>query len=647
MGPTTLTAASPSALRIAVVGPTHPAKGGVAAHTTMLAHELADAGHDVVLVSWARMFPAILYPGEQTVPGGEPDVAPFPRTVPVLHWNRPETWLRTGRRLRDFDLIVLVHVIPQVVPAHLALLRAAGARHDAGPRAVGIMHNVLPHEGRPGDGPLVRLFLDAVDAVVVHSAAQAEVAATFAPRRVVVASLPAHLPGGEPEPRGVRRPGPTRLLALGIVRDYKGVDLLLDALAEVPGVELTVAGEMWGRAGEDVRRRAAEPDLRDRVRVLEGYVPADRLAALLADHDVLCLAYRHATGSQNVLLAHHHGLAVLATDVGTFASQVRDGVDGLVVPALDHDALVGALRRLADPVFVSRLAAAVPPVDLHGPWASYVGAIEALAASAPAVEDDDDLGGTGDGESPGGHGGLSARVRDAAHGALARASSRLPGHHRQLRIARADLPAWVQPSDLLATEEDALDAQGLARSLGLRRTGDELAAWAALGALAAVLRLRERAGEDLEVVDCSGSESPFADWLRAVGHEPTEWVVPDAGTPLDALDVDSGSCDVLALLHPSDCDADEVDSLLTLGGWVLRRGGLLVFTVATGAATVPGAVSPADIRGILARADDRGLVLVGDLDGEIVERLRGARVRGAGVGADAAYGIVRLTFRRR
>ena len=55
-------------MRVALVGPTHPYKGGVAAHTTQTAHELAAAGHDVTLVSWSRLYPDRLYPGEQAIP---------------------------------------------------------------------------------------------------------------------------------------------------------------------------------------------------------------------------------------------------------------------------------------------------------------------------------------------------------------------------------------------------------------------------------------------------------------------------------------------------------------------------------------------------------------------------------------------------
>ena len=124
IGPTPV---RPRALKVAVVGPTHPYKGGVAAHTTSLAHELAEAGHDVTLVSWSPPLPLQALPrASRPCPAAPPTSTPFPRTVRALSWARPDTWVRTGRRLRGFDVIVVVHVIPAVVPAHLALLRAAG-----------------------------------------------------------------------------------------------------------------------------------------------------------------------------------------------------------------------------------------------------------------------------------------------------------------------------------------------------------------------------------------------------------------------------------------------------------------------------------------------------------------------------------------
>lgn len=628
-----------AALRVAVVGPTHPYKGGVAAHTTTLAHQLAEAGHDVTLVSWSHLYPSRLYPGEQAVPGGTPDVEPFPRTVRALSWARPDTWVRTGRRLRDFDAVVVVHVIPAVVPAHLALLRAAGSgrRGDStGPRAVVVAHNVLPHEPHPGDSALMRTFLERVDAVLVHSAEQARIAHDLGARRVSVADLPPHLPGGAP----VERPhhdGPTRLLALGIVREYKGVDLLMRALAQVPGPTLTVAGEMWGDAGAAVTALAQDPRLRGRVQVHGGYVPADRLAPLLASHDVLALTYRSATASQNALLGQRHGLPVLASEVGTFGVQVRDGVDGLLVPPGDEEALVAALRRLADPAYAAKLRSAVRPPDLSGSWATYVGTLEALTSPESGAEEP---------EPP-----VMEEVEPAGPpphrlGRLGRlASGFIASRRPALTLRSADLPEWIRASDVLADAEDADEARAFARSLGLPRCADGIAAWAALGALAAILRVRDDGRRSAVIVDESGSRSPLSKWARAIGFAPVELDLTGVRSSVEVLDLDTASLDVIARLHPNGCDADDVDEALSQASWALRSGGLLCLTLPLGRSSAEGAVGPADVRGVLARAHDLGFVLVGDLDGEMTERMR--RASTSSTRADAAYALLRLTLRRR
>lgn len=628
-----------AALRVAVVGPTHPYKGGVAAHTTTLAHQLAEAGHDVTLVSWSHLYPSRLYPGEQAVPGGTPDVEPFPRTVRALSWARPDTWVRTGRRLRDFDAVIVVHVIPAVVPAHLALLRAAGSgrRGDStGPRAVVVAHNVLPHEPHPGDSALMRTLLERVDAVLVHSAEQARIAHDLGARRVSVADLPPHLPGGAP----VERPdhdGPTRLLALGIVREYKGVDLLMRALAQVPGPTLTVAGEMWGEAGAAVKALAQDPRLRGRVQVHGGYVPADRLAPMLASHDVLALTYRSATASQNALLGQRHGLPVLASEVGTFGVQVRDGVDGLLVPPGDEEALVAALQRLADPAYAAKLRSAVRPPDLSGSWATYVGTLEALASPESGAEEPEPL--VMEAVEPAGpppH--RLGRLGRLASGFIA---SRRPA----LTLRSADLPEWIRASDVLADAEDADEARAFARSLGLPRCADGIAAWAALGALAAILRVRDDGRRSAVIVDESGSRSPLSRWARAIGFAPVELDLTGVRSSVEVLDLDTASLDVIARLHPNGCDADDVDEALSQASWALRSGGLLCLTLPLGRSSAEGAVGPADVRGVLARAHDLGFVLVGDLDGEMTERMR--RASTASTRADAAYGLLRLTLRRR
>ncbi len=217
---------------------------------------------------------------------------------------------------------------------------------------------------------------------------------------------------------------------------------------------------------------------------------------------------------------------------------------------------------------------------------------------------------------------------------------------REVLDLRPDyLPDWVLPTDVLVDPSDSGDARRLARQLGLPRSFDAVASWAALGALTAILRVRDDGRRSAVIVDETGSRSLLSRWARAVGFQPVEIEFTGSHPSVAALDVDTGSLDVIVRIHPRGCDADDIDQVLEQASWALRSGGLLIVTVPIGPPTAEGAVRPADVRGILARAHDEGFVLVGDLDGALTSRMREASARARA--DDAAYGLVRLTLRRR
>ena len=470
-----------SALRLAVVGPSRAGKGAVAGHTKALAHHLAQAGHDVTLVSWSHPFPQKRSPEARAVPGAH-DIPAFPRTVRALSWARPDTWVRTGRRLRGFDAIIVVQATPIEVPAHLAMLRAAGVgggtANSSGsgqPRSIVIAHNVLPQQSSPGDSALVRSLFERVDAVMVHSHEQA--------------------------------------------------------------------------------RRA---------------------------HDL-------------------HAVRVSVTN-----------------PAE------------AEPVLQEQQ---VQTPDLSSPWAHYVGTVEALASPHwQAAEQDRPESSLAPSHMP------SFRTRLAAP--VRRIGQR---RRRVLSLTRVDLPEWVRSSDVLGDGDDADDARAWARVYGLPRCTDPVAAWSALGALAAIVRLSDDGHRSAVILDGSGVQSPLARWARAIGFAPVELVFPGDQSSA-ALDVDTASLDVITRLHPNGCDSEDVDEVLGEASWALRSGGLISLTLPLGPASSDGSLGPADVRAILARAHALGFVLVGNFDGDIATLMRAAS--GGERRSDAAYALVRLTFRR-
>lgn len=378
-------------MRIAVVGPTHPNTGGIVHHTTELAHHLSDAGHTVDLLSWSAQYPGFLHPGTIRIPDGEPEVRVYPRTRPSLAWWNPISWWRTGLRLRQYDAVVLVHAATVQVPTYLALLKAFRGRRGAAaarPRVVVVAHNVLPHERHRGDAALVKALFKRVDGVLVHSEELAVLARPLVGVGVdvVVADIPPHMPVLPQPRRGVNADEPphNQLLFFGTVRPYKGLDVLLRALANVPDVRLVVAGDVWSGVGA-LREQIGSLGLSDRVTVRPGYVPGSAIPALFRDVDALVLPYRAGTASQNVMLAHAMGVPVIATRAGTLAAQVHDGVDGVLAEPDDVADLTAALNRFYAAGMPARLRAAVPNVDIESSWTGYVEVLAATLAGVPVA----------------------------------------------------------------------------------------------------------------------------------------------------------------------------------------------------------------------------------------------------------------------
>ncbi len=365
---------SGDALRVSIIGPAHPYKGGAVHHTTALAHHAAAAGHCVAVESWRAQYPKLLYPGQLTV--AEPEVELFEPTWRRLSWRRPDGWIREGRRIaRQSDVVVMQYHNPLQAVCYVGMLR--GMR-GIGARTVVIMNNVQSHEARRFDRALVSAMVNRVDLVVVHDEESATRARELGAARVRIARLPPHLPvARQPVAPADSRSTGVRdcLLFFGLVRPYKGLDVLLRAMAKADiSARLVVAGEFWSGVDE-TRQLATALGLADRVTLREGYVPAGEIAQLFDACDALVLPYRTATGSQNVLMAFAHDRPVIVTKTGSLADPVADGVDGIVCRPDDVEDLARALERFYSPGTPERLRANVKRPDDSTAWPPYLDAL--------------------------------------------------------------------------------------------------------------------------------------------------------------------------------------------------------------------------------------------------------------------------------
>ncbi|MBB2890709.1 hypothetical protein [Flexivirga oryzae] len=231
------------------------------------------------------------------------------------------------------------------------------------------------------------------------------------------------------------------------------------------------------------------------------------------------------------------------------------------------------------------------------------------------------------------------RVVGRARQAARDTAAKLPRPAEQKVSLKAADFSGVRTTGLLLDGDEARLARKAARRLGLARTLDDTSAWAAFGALAALLRIVDDGRRRSVVVDTAGPRSVFTRWATKVGFAP---LAVDVMRPeVVGSAIDPGSVDLVVRLHPHSSDPTTVDEDLARGTAALRRGGLIIVSLRLGPRDA-GGVAVADLRSLIARADEQGLSLVGDLALE-----EGRQANAVASAETGNFGLALLAFRRR
>lgn len=370
-------------MKIIIVGTAYPYRGGLSAFNERLAYEYLHRGDEVEIYTFTLQYPSFLFPGK-TQYSDEP--APAGLTIHRrVNSVNPLNWLSVGREIarKRPDLLITKYWLPFMAPCLGTIERRV--RRNRHTRIVSILDNIIPHEHRIGDRIFSRYFVRSTDRFVAMSRSVLDDLGLFdtqKPRRFCPHPLYDHY-GDLLDKQEARRllgldPDGRYVLFFGFIRSYKGLDLLLDAMAdtrlEQRGVKLIVAGEFYGDP-KPYMDQIARLGIADRTVLCTDFIPDSQVNRYFRACDIVAQPYKSATQSGVTQIAFHFEKPMLVTNVGGLAEIVPDGKIGYVVEP-DAKQIADALVRYYDEQREEAFTAAVREEKKKYGWNKMVEAID-------------------------------------------------------------------------------------------------------------------------------------------------------------------------------------------------------------------------------------------------------------------------------
>lgn len=373
-------------MKVIILGTAWPYRGGLSAFNERLAREYRFLGDEVEIVTFTLQYPSFLFPGKtQYSDEPAPDGLKITR---MLNAVNPFNWVRVGRYIRRQkpDLLITKFWLPFMAPALGTVNRVARRQ---GTRRISILDNLIPHEKRFGDKMFARYFVGSVDGMVAMSRSVLADVDLFDPQgRKARAFCPHPLYdhyGGRLDREEALRllgldPGHRYILFFGFIRDYKGLDLLLEAMSDKRvgglGARLIVAGEFYGDP-KPYMEQIGRLGIGDRVVLKTDFIPDHEVNRYFCAADLVAQPYKTATQSGVTQIAFHFERPMLVTNVGGLPEIVPDGKVGFVV-APDARQIADALVRFYEEGWADRLGEGVRQEKQKYLWSNMTEAIEKL-----------------------------------------------------------------------------------------------------------------------------------------------------------------------------------------------------------------------------------------------------------------------------
>jgi D-inositol-3-phosphate glycosyltransferase len=336
-------------MNLTCVAPAYPYRGGIAAFGARLAAELAQE-HSLQYINFIRLYPDMLFPGKTQY-----DTSNTPIEVECdrqLDSMNPISWYKIGRRISksNSDAVIFHWWHPFFGPAYREICRSSGEKITK----IAVCHNVLPHDKSSLWTRAVRYGLGGMNGNIVHSKSEISQLKQLSPKSPALDLYhPIYdiFPGQDTSRAEARRVLKLKqdariILNFGLIRPYKGVDVLLNALKNLDEVDrlfCLIVGEIY--SDRELIEKMVSEISPNRVRLIDGYIPNEQVALWFRAADIVVLPYRSATQSGVVPIAYRCNRPVIVTNVGGLPDAVLDGQSGYLIEPENPSQLADTIRR--------------------------------------------------------------------------------------------------------------------------------------------------------------------------------------------------------------------------------------------------------------------------------------------------------------
>lgn len=332
-------------MKIVLLGSAHPLRGGLASFNERLVKEFIQQGHDSHIETFSLQYPNLLFPGKTQL-SSSPSPDDIVINVAVNSIN-PFNWLRVGYKIKKQapDILIFKFWIPFMGPCFGTIARIA--KQNKKTKVITILDNLIPHEKRPGDSILTKYFIKPVDGFIAMSKSvynDIDIFTTTKPRKLsphpIFDNFGTKLNKSEAKNILNLDPKIHYILFFGFIRDYKGLDLLLEAFAdsrlrEYP-VKLIVAGEFYSES-QKYYDLIEQLKLNEHLILRTDFIPNEQVAHYFSACDIIAQPYKTATQSGVTQIGFHFEKPMLVTNVGGLGEIIIDGKIGYVTKPEKND----------------------------------------------------------------------------------------------------------------------------------------------------------------------------------------------------------------------------------------------------------------------------------------------------------------------